>query len=195
MQTSGGARRRLQIREDSMSTSTVNISAAAVKDLRDKTGAPMMDCKTRFDRSEGRYRAGDRSAAQDAACPLPRRKRPALPAKVRLPATSMRAARSAYWLRSTARATSLLALTTSKNWCTTSPCTSRLAIRNTSARKMSLREAFEREKDIYRAQAAATGKPAPVIEKIVEGKMSKFYEEVCLSSSPSSRTRPSRCRS
>src|SRR6266496_4817061 len=38
-------------------------------------------------------------------------------------------------------------------------------------------EAFEREKDIYRAQAAATGKPANVVEKIVAGKMEKFYEE------------------
>ncbi|HET9698776.1 MAG TPA: elongation factor Ts, partial [Terriglobales bacterium] len=45
-------------------------------------------------------------------------------------------------------------------------------------------EAFEKEKEIYRAQAAATGKPAPVVEKIVEGKMSKFYEEVCLLEQP-----------
>ena len=45
-------------------------------------------------------------------------------------------------------------------------------------------EDLEREKDIYRAQAAQTGKPAPVIEKIVEGKMSKFYEEVCLLEQP-----------
>ncbi len=45
-------------------------------------------------------------------------------------------------------------------------------------------EAFEKEKDIYRAQAATTGKPAPVIEKIVEGKMAKFYEEVCLVEQP-----------
>ena len=45
-------------------------------------------------------------------------------------------------------------------------------------------EAFEKEKDIYRAQAGATGKPAPVIEKIVEGKMAKFYEEVCLYEQP-----------
>jgi elongation factor Ts len=44
--------------------------------------------------------------------------------------------------------------------------------------------AYEREKDIYRAQAAATGKPPQVIEKIVEGKMSKFYEEVCLYEQP-----------
>ncbi|HEY6306259.1 MAG TPA: translation elongation factor Ts [Candidatus Angelobacter sp.] len=46
------------------------------------------------------------------------------------------------------------------------------------------RDAYEREKEIYRAQAAATGKPAPVVEKIVEGKMAKFYEEVCLLDQP-----------
>ncbi len=45
-------------------------------------------------------------------------------------------------------------------------------------------EDMEREKEIYRAQAAATGKPAPVIEKIVEGKMGKFYEEFCLLDQP-----------
>ena len=45
-------------------------------------------------------------------------------------------------------------------------------------------EDLAREKEIYRAQAAATGKPAPVIERIVEGKMAKFYEEVCLLDQP-----------
>ncbi|MEO8726928.1 MAG: translation elongation factor Ts, partial [Acidobacteriaceae bacterium] len=45
-------------------------------------------------------------------------------------------------------------------------------------------EDFEREKDIFRAQAAATGKPPAVVEKIVEGKMGKFYEEVCLLDQP-----------
>jgi elongation factor Ts len=45
-------------------------------------------------------------------------------------------------------------------------------------------EDLDREKEIYRAQAAATGKPAPVIEKIVEGKMAKFFEEVCLLEQP-----------
>jgi elongation factor Ts len=45
-------------------------------------------------------------------------------------------------------------------------------------------EDFEREKEIYRAQAAQTGKPANVVEKIVEGKMAKFYEEVCLLDQP-----------
>jgi elongation factor Ts len=43
---------------------------------------------------------------------------------------------------------------------------------------------LEREKDIYRAQAAATGKPENMVDRIVEGKMGKFYEEVCLLEQP-----------
>ena len=38
----------------------------------------------------------------------------------------------------------------------------------------------DREREIYRTQAAATGKPPQVIEKIVDGKMEKFYGEFCL---------------
>ncbi|MGA9063119.1 MAG: translation elongation factor Ts [Terracidiphilus sp.] len=45
-------------------------------------------------------------------------------------------------------------------------------------------EDLEREKEIYRAQAAGTGKPPAVIEKIIEGKLVKFYEEVCLLEQP-----------
>ncbi|MFP4159342.1 MAG: translation elongation factor Ts [Desulfobacterales bacterium] len=41
-------------------------------------------------------------------------------------------------------------------------------------------EAVEREKEIYRQQALEMGKPEDVAEKIVEGKMSKFYKESCL---------------
>jgi len=41
-------------------------------------------------------------------------------------------------------------------------------------------EVLDREREVYRAQAKATGKPEPVIEKIVNGKMEKFYEENCL---------------
>src|SRR6202008_4111045 len=41
-------------------------------------------------------------------------------------------------------------------------------------------EMLEKERDIYREQARATGKAEPVIEKIVTGKMEKFYEENCL---------------
>ena len=45
-------------------------------------------------------------------------------------------------------------------------------------------EDIDREKEIYRAQAAATGKPANIIEKMLEGKLAKFYEEFCLLDQP-----------
>jgi elongation factor Ts len=41
-------------------------------------------------------------------------------------------------------------------------------------------ERLEREKRIYAAQLEQQGKPANMIEKIVEGKIGKFYEEICL---------------
>src|ERR1700752_413045 len=41
-------------------------------------------------------------------------------------------------------------------------------------------EVLDRERDIFREQAKATGKPDALIEKIVSGKMEKFYEENCL---------------
>jgi len=37
-----------------------------------------------------------------------------------------------------------------------------------------------REREIFRGQAASTGKPAQVIEKIVDGKIEKFYRDICL---------------
>ena len=41
-------------------------------------------------------------------------------------------------------------------------------------------EVLEKEKEIYREQMKDSGKPENVIEKIVEGKLKKFYTEVCL---------------
>ena len=45
-------------------------------------------------------------------------------------------------------------------------------------------DVLESEKEIYRAQVVAQGKPASIVEKIVEGKMNKFYEENCLLEQP-----------
>jgi elongation factor Ts len=41
-------------------------------------------------------------------------------------------------------------------------------------------ELKDKEKEIYREQMKDSGKPAPVIEKIIEGKLGKFYSEICL---------------
>jgi elongation factor Ts len=43
---------------------------------------------------------------------------------------------------------------------------------------------MEKEKEIQRARAIAEGKPEKVADKIVEGRMAKFYEEVCLYQQP-----------
>jgi elongation factor Ts len=45
-------------------------------------------------------------------------------------------------------------------------------------------ELLEHEKEIYRNQAKASGKPEKIIDKIVEGKLEKFYHEVCLLEQP-----------
>ena len=47
-------------------------------------------------------------------------------------------------------------------------------------RKEVTQQILDHERSIYREQALATGKPEAVIEKIVNGKMEKFYEENCL---------------
>lgn len=45
-------------------------------------------------------------------------------------------------------------------------------------------EVIEREKEIYRAQALESGKPEKVVDRIVEGKLKKFYTDVCLINQP-----------
>ena len=74
--------------------------------------------------------------------------------------------------------------TISRNWCTMSPCTSRRPTRASSARKTSPRTCWRRRRTSQRARALAEGKPEKMLDKIVEGRMAKFYEEVCLLDQP-----------
>lgn len=45
-------------------------------------------------------------------------------------------------------------------------------------------KALETEKEIYRAQALNEGKPEKIVEKMVEGRIKKYYKEVCLLNQP-----------
>jgi len=45
-------------------------------------------------------------------------------------------------------------------------------------------DVVEHEKSIYREQMADSGKPAPIVEKIVEGKLDKWFTEICLLEQP-----------
>src|SRR6201994_3411331 len=166
-----------------MSTSTVNISAAQVKDLREKTGAPMMDCKQALTEAKG---------DMDQAVVILRKKGVAVAAKKAARATSEGSVTS--YIHAGGKIGVLVEVNCESDFVARTDDFKELihdiamhiaAVDPKYIRKEDVTTAdFDREKDIYRSQAAATGKPANVIEKIVEGKMSKFYEEVCLYEQP-----------
>jgi elongation factor Ts len=166
-----------------MGTTTVNITAAQVKELRDKTNAPMMDCKNALAEAKGDI---------EAAIVVLRKKGVATAAKKATRATSEGSVAS--YIHAGGKIGVLLEVNCESDFVARTDDFKQLVhdvamhIAATDPRYIRKEdvtpEAFEKEKDIYRAQAAATGKPAAVVEKIVEGKMGKFYEEVCLLEQP-----------
>ena len=166
-----------------MSTTTVNVTAAQVKELRDKTNAPMMDCKNALAEAKGDI---------EAAIVVLRKKGVATAAKKATRATSEGSVAS--YIHAGGKIGVLVEVNCESDFVARTDDFKQMVhdvamhIAATDPRFVRKEdvtpEAFEKEKEIYRAQAAATGQPAPVIEKIVEGKMAKFYEEVCLLEQP-----------
>src|SRR5216110_2327103 len=166
-----------------MGTMTMNISAAQVKELREKTGAPMMDCKQALTESKGDI---------EAAIVHLRKRGIATAAKKASRVTSEGSVAS--YIHAGGKIGVLLEVNCESDFVARTDDFKELihdiAMHIAASDPKFIRkedvtpDAYEREKDIYRAQAAATGKPPQVVEKIVEGKMSKFYEEVCLYEQP-----------
>ena len=166
-----------------MSTTSVNVTAAQVKELREKTNAPMMDCKNALTEAKG---------DMEAAVILLRKKGVATAAKKADRVTSEGSVAS--YIHAGGKIGVLVEVNCESDFVARTDDFKSLvhdiAMHVAASDPKFIRkedvtpEDFEKEKDIYRAQAAQTGKPAPVIEKIVEGKMVKFYEEVCLYEQP-----------
>jgi elongation factor Ts len=166
-----------------MSTATVNISAAQVKELREKTGAPMMDCKQALTEAKGKL---------EEAIVLLRKKGVSVAARKAARVTSEGSV--AHYIHAGGKIGVLVEVNCESDFVARTDDFKELvhdiAMHIAASDPKFVRkedvtpEAFEREKDIYRAQAAATGKPPQVVEKIVAGKMEKFYEEVCLLEQP-----------
>src|SRR5208282_277648 len=166
-----------------MSTTMANISAAQVKELREKTGAPMMDCKQALTEAKG---------DADQAVVILRKKGVSVAAKKATRVTSEGAVYS--YIHAGGKIGVLVEINCESDFVARTDDFKELchdiamhiaASDPKYVRREDVTAAdFDREKEIYRAQAAATGKPAPVVEKIVEGKMAKFYEEVCLLEQP-----------
>lgn len=162
---------------------TETISAGMVKELREKTGAPMMDCRNALTEAKGDM--------EEAVVVL--RKRGMASAAKKASRTASEGAVGTY-IHAGGKIGVLLEINCESDFVARTPDFQELLkdismhIAATDPRYIRKEdvtaEDLEREKEIYRAQAAQTGKPAPVIEKIVEGKMSKFYEEVCLLEQP-----------
>ncbi len=166
-----------------MGTSTVNISAAQVRELREKSGAPMMDCKQALVESKGDL---------EQAMVVLRKKGVATAAKKAARVTSEGSVAS--YIHAGGKIGVLVEVNCESDFVARTEDFSELvhdiAMHIAASDPKFVRkedvtpDAYEKEKDIYRAQAKATGKPDNVVEKIVEGKMSKFYEEVCLYEQP-----------
>ncbi len=162
---------------------TETISAGMVKELREKTGAPMMDCRNALTEAKGDM--------EEAVVVL--RKRGMASAAKKASRTASEGAVGTY-IHAGGKIGVLLEINCESDFVARTADFQELLkdiamhIAATDPRYIRKEdvtaEDLEREKEIYRAQAAQTGKPAPVIEKIVEGKMSKFYEEVCLLEQP-----------
>src|SRR5271166_5905760 len=166
-----------------MSTTTVNISAAQVKELREKTNAPMMDCKQALTEAKG---------DMEGAVIILRKKGVATAAKKAARVTSEGSVAS--YIHAGGKIGVLVEVNCESDFVARTNdfkgLVHDIAMHIAATDPKFIRkedvtaEDYEKEKDIYRAQATQTGKPAPVIEKIVEGKMTKFYEEVCLYEQP-----------
>ena len=155
------------------------ISAAMVKELRERTGAGMMDCKKALAES-----GGDMEKAIDYL----REKGLAKAAK--------KASRTAsdgrifHYVHNNFKVGALLELNSETDFVAKTDEFNALgheiAMHITAANPLYLRpedvpaEDLEREKEIYRQQLRDEGKPEDRIEKIVEGKIRKFYETTCL---------------
>ena len=155
------------------------VSATQVRELREKTGAGMMDCKKALGES-----AGD---MEQAVVYLRERG---------LAAAAKRSARAAAeglvgsYIHTTGKIGVLLEVNCETDFVARTPdfqgLVKAIAMQVAAANPRFLRReevppsVIASEQDIYRAQMADSGKPAPVVEKIIVGKLEKFFAETCL---------------
>jgi len=161
----------------------MGISASVVKELRDKTGAGMMDCKAALQET-----GGDMEKAIDHL-----RKAGVMKAAKRAERATGQGIISSY-----VHAGSKLAVLVEVN-CETD-FVAKTDLFQTFAKDVAMHvaaqnpmvvdreqlpaDALEREKAIYREQAIESGKPENIVDKIVDGKVEKYYSEVCLLEQP-----------
>jgi elongation factor Ts len=157
----------------------VEVSANMVKELREKTGAGMMDCKKALAETGGDFqRALDYLRQKGLATAAKRAGRVASEGRV---GSYIHAGGKIGVMVEVNCETDFVAKTDDFQ-VFAKDIAMHIAASNPSyiRREEVTADVLEREKEIYRAQARDAKKPEKVMEKIVEGKLEKFYGEVCL---------------
>jgi elongation factor Ts len=156
-----------------------NVPAQLVKELRDKTGAGFSDCRAALVESNGDI---------EQALNVLRKKGQVAAAKKAQRATSEGLVSS--YIHAGGRIGVLVEINCESDFVARTDDFQRLT-HDVAMHIAALDPRFVRREDVtpdilekksedYRAEAKATGKPDAVIEKIVSGKIEKFYEETCL---------------
>jgi elongation factor Ts len=162
----------------------MSVSAEMVKKLREETGAGMMDCKSALVEAQG-----DAEKARD----LLRKKGLASAAKKAGRAASEGIVAS--YIHPIGNKTGvLIEVNCETDFVAKTPefqaLVKDIAMHVAAAEPVYVSkdevpaEVLEKEKEIYRAQAAAAGKPAAVQEKIAEGRVKDYYAQFCLLEQP-----------
>ncbi len=162
------------------------ITADQVKQLRDRTGAGMMECKTALAEANGNM---------DEAVTLLRKRGLAQAAKRAGRATAQGLIGS--YIHMGGRIGVLIEVNCETDFVARTEgfqnLVKELAMHVAAADPKWVRredvtpEAIEKEKSIYRAQMEGSGKPAQVLDKIIEGKLNSFYSQFVLLEQPSIR--------
>jgi elongation factor Ts len=157
----------------------VDISAAMVRDLREKTGAGMMDCKKALAESAGNFeKAVDYLRQKGLATAAKRAGRVASEGRI---GSYIHAGGKIGVMVEVNCETDFVAKTDdfqnfAKDLSMQIAASNPLFVRREDVPP----EALEKEREIYRIQAREAGKPEKIIDKIVDGKMEKYYGEICL---------------
>ena len=155
------------------------ISAKLVKELREKTGAGMMDCKEALAASEA-----DMTKAVEFL-----RKKGLATAQKRAGRATSEGTLAAY-IHMGGKLGVLVEVNSETDFVAKNDqfqeFAKNIAMHIAASSPLGIRpedvppEVVAKEREIYAAQARETGKPEKVIEKIVEGKLKKFFEDSCL---------------
>lgn len=166
-----------------MSTSTVNISAAQVKELRERCGAPMMDCKNALLEAKGDL---------EEAMLLLRKKGIATAARKAARITSEGSVAS--YIHAGGKIGVLVEVNCESDFVARTDdfkdLIKDIAMQIAAADPKFVRkedvtpDALEKQREDYRKEAVALGKTGDAVDKDVEARMAKFYEDGCLYDQP-----------